>query len=127
MLPIENSPGTGEKSGTATQRIFEKMKLINTCSRILAYEAKTLHEAKSAATRTRAGEAESPLFNTDLGGPPPAKRPRIARGRAQPQPGPSAPSAGTGILFFLSSSLLLAYTGPEYNKYFKIFKNQGQT
>jgi hypothetical protein len=66
--------------------------------RILAYETQTLHAAKSAAKRTRAGEAELPLFNAAMGGPPPAKRARTgaARGRGEPQPGPSAPAAGTG-------------------------------
>jgi hypothetical protein len=68
--------------------------------RILAYEVQTLHAAKSAAKRTRAGEAESPLFNAAMGGPLPAKWARTvaARGRGEPQPGPSAPAAGTGNL-----------------------------
>jgi hypothetical protein len=74
-----------------------------TLSRFLEREILTLHGARSYAKRPAAREAVTPLFSADIGEPA-AKRSRTAgpRGYGEPLPGPSAPGAGTTLLFLFS-------------------------
>jgi hypothetical protein len=87
-----------------------------TLSRFLEREILTLHGARSYAKRPAAREAVTPLFSADIGEPA-AKRSRTAgpRGYGEPLPGPSAPGAGTVLLFLFS--LLSVASKIEYNMF----------